>query len=112
MNGVPVALQSRDPACPAGQVEAFFPCQLINLFCLPRQERFFLAFWAEKGQNTVKSGFGAVDRLLRSPIYCFQGSKTVKDDGVLFEFLCSVKKEQKGLGGRTRTLIESFKKSG
>ena len=58
----------------------------------------------------MKSGFGAVDRLLRSPIYCFQGSKTVKDDGVLFEFLCFVKKEQKGLGGRTRTLIESLKK--
>ncbi len=32
-----------------------------NLFCLPRQERFFLAFWAKNEQNTVKSGFEAVD---------------------------------------------------
>ncbi len=30
----------------------------------------------EKGQNAVKSGFGAVDRPLQSPIICIQGIKT------------------------------------
>ena len=58
----------------------------------------------------MKSGFGAVDRLLRSPIYCFQGSKTVKDAGVLFAFLCSVKKEQKGVGGKTRAQYKAISK--
>ena len=72
-----------------------------NLFCLPQQKRFFLAFWAKNGQNTVKSGFGAVDQPLRSPIFCVQAPETGNNAGVLFTFLCSVKKEQKGVGGRT-----------
>ena len=72
-----------------------------NLFCLPQQKRFFLAFWAKNGQNTVKSGFGAVDQPLRSPIFCVQAPETGNNAGVLFAFLCSVKKEQKGVGGRT-----------
>ena len=72
-----------------------------NLFCLPRQKRFFLAFWGKNGQNTVKSGFGAGDQPLRSPIFCFQQPETAENAGVLFAFLCSAKKEQKGVGGRT-----------
>lgn len=43
-----------------------------NLFCLPRQERFFLAFWAKYRANHRKTGFGAVDWLLRSPFSCVQ----------------------------------------
>lgn len=62
-----------------------------NLFCLPRQERFFLAFRAKYRANIRKTGFGAVDRLLRSPIFCFQRQKLHENTGVLFEFLCSAK---------------------
>ena len=72
-----------------------------NLFCLPGQERVLLAFWAKIGHITVKSGFGAVDRLLRSLFFCVQAPKTAENAGVLFAFLCSAKKEQKCFGGRT-----------
>ena len=74
-----------------------------NLFCLPRQERFFIAFWAKYRGNIEKSGCGAVERLLRSPILCFQRQKQPENAGVLIEFLCSVKKEKKCLGGGSRT---------
>ena len=50
-----------------------------------------------------KSGFDAVDWLLRSPIFCFQRQEQPENAGVLFAFLCSVKKEQKGVGGGSRT---------
>ena len=60
-----------------------------NLFCLPRQERFFLAFWAKYRANNRKTGFGTVDRLLRSPIFCFQRQKQSENAGVQIEFLCS-----------------------
>ena len=63
-----------------------------NLFCLPRQERFFLAFWAKYRANNRKTGFGAVNWLLRSSIFCFQRQKLPENTGVLFEFLCSIKK--------------------
>ena len=46
-----------------------------NLFCLPRQKGFFLAFWAKKGRNQANSGFKAVNRLQRSPIFSFSGRK-------------------------------------
>ena len=59
-----------------------------NLFCLPRQERFFLAFWAKYKANHRKMGFGAVDRLLRSPIFCFQRQKQSENAGVHIKFLC------------------------
>ncbi len=49
-----------------------------NLFCLPRQERFFLAFWAKYRGNIEKSGFGAGDRLLRSPIFAFSSKRIPK----------------------------------
>ncbi|MBR5342830.1 MAG: hypothetical protein IK149_02900, partial [Oscillospiraceae bacterium] len=55
----------------------------------------------KKGQNTVKSGFGVVDRLLWSPVFCVQAPKTAENTGVLLFFLCSAKKEQKCLRGRT-----------
>ena len=74
-----------------------------NLFCLPRQKGFFLAFWGKNGLNMGKSGFDAVDWLLRSPIFCFQRQEQPENAGVLFAFLCSVKKEQKGVGGGSRT---------
>ncbi len=77
-----------------------------SCFCLPRQKRFFRAFWAKNGQNTVKSGFGAGDQPLRSPIFCVQAPETGNNAGVLFAFLCSVKKEQKGVGGGTRILTQ------
>ena len=38
-------------------------------------------------QNTGKSGFGAVDRLHRSPIVCVQGQKRPENAGVLFVVL-------------------------
>ncbi|MBR5409846.1 MAG: hypothetical protein IK104_04175, partial [Clostridia bacterium] len=72
-----------------------------NLFCLPRQKRFFLAFWAKNRQNTVKSGFGAVDQSLWSPFFCVQRLEQPENAGVLFAFLCSAKNEQKVIGGRT-----------
>ena len=58
----------------------------------------------------MKSGFGAGDWLLRSPIFCVQGSKTAENAGVLFAFLCSVKKEQKGVGGKTRAQYKAISK--
>lgn len=63
-----------------------------NLFCLPRQERFFLAFRAKYRANIRKTGFGAVDWLLRSSIFCFQRQKLPENTGVLFAFLCSAEK--------------------
>ena len=60
-----------------------------NLFCLPRQERFFLAFWAKYRANIRKTGFGSVDWLLRSSIFCFQRQKQSENVGVQIEFLCS-----------------------
>ena len=66
-----------------------------NVFCLPRQKAFFSAFWAKIGQNQAKQGFGAVDRLLRSPIFCFRRQEKPENAGVLFAFLCSVKKTKK-----------------
>ncbi len=59
-----------------------------NLFCLPRQERFFLAFCAKYKANHRKMGFGAVDWLLKSPIFCFQRQKQSENAGVHIEFLC------------------------
>ena len=48
----------------------------------------------------MESGSMAADRLLRSPIFCFQGPKTGKNAGVLFAFLCTCKETQKGLRGK------------
>lgn len=49
-------------------------------------------FFLLSGQNTgliiEKSGFGAVDWLLRSPIFCFQLQKQSENAGVHIEFLC------------------------
>ncbi len=70
-----------------------------NLSCLPGQERFFRAFWTKNRQNQANAGFGAVDRLLRGPIFCSPGPKTVRNAGVLFAFLCSVKNAKKGRSG-------------
>lgn len=49
-----------------------------NLFCLPRQERFFLAFRAKYRANNRKTGFGAVDWLLRSPFFAFSSKRIPK----------------------------------
>ena len=38
-------------------------------------------------QNTVKSGFGTVERLLRSLLFCFQQPEQAENAGVLFAFL-------------------------
>ncbi len=68
--------------------KSHFPHHKRNLFCLPRQERVFLAFWAKNRANNRKTGFGAVDRLLRSPIFCFQRQKQSENAGVHIESLC------------------------
>jgi hypothetical protein len=39
---------------------------------------------AKRGENQAKSGFGAVDWLLRRPIFCFQTSKIAQNAGVHF----------------------------
>ena len=65
---------------------------------------FSLLFGRKTGkirQNKRKTGSGAEDRPRRSPIFCVQAPETGNNAGVLFAFLCSVKKEQKGVGGRT-----------
>lgn len=54
-------------------------------------KEFFLAFWAKYKANHRKMGFGAVNRLLRSPIFCFQMPKRSESVNMLFAFLCSVK---------------------
>ena len=40
------------------------------------------------------------------PFFCFQQQEQPKNAGVLFAFLCSAKKEQKGVGGGTRILTQ------
>ena len=70
-----------------------------NLFCLPEQKRFLLAFWSKIGQIEAKSGFKTVDQPSGSPIFSFQTEKMVKNGGVLFAFLFSVKKSKKRRGG-------------
>ena len=70
-----------------------------SLFCLPRQERFFPAFRAKNKQIYAISGFGAVDRLLRSPIFCVQRRKRSQNAGVLFAVLCRCKERLKRTEG-------------
>ena len=74
-----------------------------NLFCLPRQKGFFLAFWAKIRRNQAISGFQAVDRPSGSPIFCYHDAKTVENAGVLFAFLSSVKNAKKIRVGRIWT---------
>ena len=66
-----------------------------NLFCLPRQKGFFLAFWAKNGQNIGVSGFQTVNQPSGSTIICFQDAKTVGNAGVHFAFFCFVKYNKK-----------------
>ena len=79
------ALGAGAPAC---RFKSCHPHHKRNLFCLPRQERFFLAFCAKYKANHRKMGFGAVDWLLQSPIFCFQRQKQSENAGVHIEFLC------------------------
>ena len=71
-----------------------------NVFCLPRQRAFLLAFQAKNGQKQAFSGSNAVNRLQRSPIFCYQNAKTVENAGILFAFLCSAKNTKKVRVGR------------
>ena len=50
---------------------------------------FFLAFWAKYRANNRNPGFGAVDWLLRSPVFCVQQQKNTEIAVVQIEFLCS-----------------------
>jgi hypothetical protein len=47
-------------------------------------------------QNKGKSGFAAVDRLLRGPIFCVQSLKKSQKAGVLLLVLCAAKNKEKG----------------
>ena len=80
--------------------KSFCPCHKRNVFCLPRQKAFLLAFRAKIGQNKGKSGFQAVDQPSGSPFFCFQDAKKVENAGVLFAFLCSAKNTKKIRVGR------------
>ena len=70
-----------------------------TVFCLPRQKAFLFAFWAKIGQNIGISGFQAVNQPTRSPIFCFQDTKSVENAGVLFAFLYAAKNSKKIQGG-------------
>ena len=63
-----------------------------------------VVFYCIYGQNQAESGFGAVDRLLRSPVFCVQEVKAPENAGVLLVFLYAVNKSQKirDSGSRTR----------
>ena len=53
--------------------EAFFPCQISCLICLPDKSGNFLAFGAKTRKNTVKSektGFGMVITARPRPVFC------------------------------------------
>jgi hypothetical protein len=58
----------------------------------------------------MKSGFGAVDRLLRSPIFCFQQPETAENAGVLFAFLYSYKERTKVFRRRESNLENAMNK--
>ena len=69
---------------------------------------YLLAFGAKNGQNTVKSDLGAVDRLLRGPMICFQRPKTAENAGVLLLVLSSQRtdKKVKGEDSNPKQIIE------
>ena len=79
--------------------ESLHPHHEKSLFCLPRQERLFPAFRVKNRQNTALSGFGAVEGLLRSPIFCVQRQKQSQNAGILFAVLCRCKERLKGTKG-------------
>ena len=93
------AIMSRYPSCrvstsvvhrlpkPRRRVRFPYPAPKRNLFCLPRRERFFLAFRAKYRANKRKTGFGAVDWLLRNPVFCVQQQKYTEIAVVQIEFL-------------------------
>ena len=65
-----------------------------NLFCLPRQKRFFLAFWAKSsekqvdyGQNGLRSNFTAASE----PVFFIQAPKAAENAGVLLGVLYGCK---------------------
>lgn len=83
-----------------GHYKSQSPRHKRNVFCLPRQRAFLLAFQAKNGQKQAFSGSNAVNRLQRSPIFCYQNAKTVENAGILFAFLCSAKNTKKVRVGR------------
>jgi len=54
---------------------------------------------AKTGQIQAKSGSGAASRLLRGPIFYFQGSEQDPKAGVLFAVLYTCKEQRKMWGG-------------
>ena len=72
-------------------ITALFHIKETSFVCQDKRG-FFLAFRAKYRANNRKTGFGSVDRLLRSSIFCFQRQKLHENTGVLFEFLCSAEK--------------------
>ena len=73
---------------------------------------FFLHFGQKQAQieqNTGKSGFGAVDRLHRSPIFGVQGQKTAENAGVLLFVLYACKELLKGSGRQDLNLLKTPK---
>ena len=50
-----------------------------NLFCLPRQKGFFLAFLVKKRANIGKIGLSGGRSAVRKPFFSLQDAKTVKN---------------------------------
>ena len=63
-----------------------------TFFVYHGKRRFFLHF----GQKQGKIKQNRADRLLRSPIFCFQRLPQPENAGVLFAFLSTCKETQKG----------------
>ena len=63
---------------------------------------------AKIGENQAKSGFGAVSRLLRSPIFCFQRSKITQNTGVHFGSFYAARNPKKCSDNRARTICRLF----
>ena len=73
--------------------------------------RFFMLLgqkWAFSSKIRVKTGFKAVDRLFRSPIFSFSGVKIAKIRGVLFGSLFFCKEQAKNTPHPDSNLLVYF----
>lgn len=63
--------------------------QKRNLSCLPRQERFILAFRSKYRANNRKNGLWSGRLVTPKPVFCVQQQKNTEITVVQIEFLCS-----------------------
>ena len=97
-----------------GYFEPCYPHHKQSLFCLPGQKRLLMSYWNNKcknrakaskiGQKQAKSGFKAVNRLLRSLIFCFQQSIITHNSVVLYDSFYAASNPKKCSDNRARII--------